>query len=113
MDPTRGRNEERLDALFAAYRTACPDPDASPNFMPNLWQRIEARQRFTFSFRHMAQAFVTAALALCIALGVYLAMPHNNLSSYSYVEALADDSSGDTTAELLVPARFDTPEPGR
>jgi len=45
----RGNNEERLDALFRTYREAFPDPDPSRNFMPNLWQRIEARQTFTFS----------------------------------------------------------------
>ena len=31
--------------------------------MPNLWQRIESRQRFTFSFRRMANALMTAAVA--------------------------------------------------
>src|SRR5690349_4483709 len=112
MDSMRGRDEERLDAIFEAYRRACPSPDASANFMPNLWSRIEARQRTTFSFRRMAQAFVTAAVALSIALGVYMAMPHPNLSSYSYVEALAEANSSDTP-DLVVPARFDAPESGR
>ena len=112
MDPMRGRDEERLDAIFEAYRRACPTPDASANFMPNLWQRIEARQRTTFSFRRMAQAFVTAAVALSIALGVYMAMPHPNVSSYSYVEALAEANSADTS-DLVVPVRFEAQESGR
>jgi len=63
MDLMRGSEEERLDALFLAFRE-CPTPDPSANFMPTLWARIESRQRFTFSFRRMAGAFVTAALAL-------------------------------------------------
>ena len=112
MDPMRGRDEERLDAIFEAYRRACPTPDASANFMPNLWQRIEARQRNTFSFRRMAQALVTAAVALSIALGVYMAMPHSNVSSYSYVEALAEANSTDSS-DLVVPARFEALESGR
>jgi len=112
MDPMRGRDEERLDAIFEAYRRACPTPDASANFMPNLWSRIEARQRTTFSFRRMAQAFVTAAVALSIALGVYMAMPHPNLSSYSYVEAL-DEANSSETPDLVVATRYEAPESGR
>ena len=74
---------KRLDALFRAYRDACPTPEASANFMPNLWQRIESRQSFTFSFQRMANALVTAAVALSIVLGVYMSMPHNNPSYVS------------------------------
>ena len=96
MVPKGGSNEERLDALFRAYREACPDPDASPNFMPMLWQRIEARQTFAFSFRRMAGAFVTAALALSVALGVYMAVPHSQTyAGQSYIEALADSQPVD------------------
>jgi hypothetical protein len=112
MDPMRGRDEERLDAIFEAYRRACPTPDVSANFMPNLWSQIEARQRYTFSFRRMAQAFVTAAVALSIALGVYMAMPHPNLSPYSYIDALAESNAGDSP-DLLVPAHFEAPESAR
>jgi hypothetical protein len=36
--------ESKLDALFAEYRGACPDPDGGVNFMPNLWQKIDARR---------------------------------------------------------------------
>src|SRR5580692_858868 len=34
----------KLDALFAEYRSAIPDVDGSVNFLPNLWQKIEARK---------------------------------------------------------------------
>ena len=97
MVPKGGNNEERLDALFRAYREACPDPDASPNFMPILWQRIEARQTYAFSFRRMAGAFVTAALALSVALGVYMAVPRSQTyTPQSYIEALAESQPLDT-----------------
>ena len=43
--------------------------------MLGVWQRIEAWERNTFSFLHMAQAFVTAAAAITLALGVYLYAP--------------------------------------
>jgi hypothetical protein len=88
----RGNQDEKLDALFRAYRNACPDPEASANFMPTLWARIESRQTFLFSFRRMANAFVTAAVALSIALGVYLSIPHATagaVPSETYVEVLA------------------------
>lgn len=87
----RGSEEERLDALFQAYRN-CPTPEPSANFMPALWAKIEARQSVTFSFRRVANVFVTAALALSIALGVYLSIPRSNQAYYSqtYVDVLAE-----------------------
>jgi hypothetical protein len=101
----RGSDDERLDALLHAFRDACPAPEASANFMPNLWQRIEARQSFTFSFGRMAGAFVTAALALSLALGVFLSLPSSSAYySQSYVEALADQ---DSNADFVEPVRLE------
>lgn len=113
MYPTSGNNEERLDALFRAYREACPDRDPGPNFMPNLWQRIEARQTFTFSLRRMANGFVTAALALSVALGIYMAIPHSQpYSPQSYIEAIADAQPLDTP-EIVGPVSLDLSESSR
>jgi|SRR5271157_316026 len=114
MSPMRGNAEERLDALFRAYREAFPDPEASPNFMPQLWQRIEARQTFSFSLRRMAGGFVTAALALSVALGVYMAIPRNNqtYSPQSYIEALADAQPLDTP-EIVGTVSLDLSDPGK
>ncbi len=96
MQPMRASDEERLDALFRAFAGSCPDRDPSANFMPNLWRRIEARQTFAFSFRRMANTLVTAAVALSIALGVYMAIPHPAVSaSQSYIEALAEANALD------------------
>jgi hypothetical protein len=109
------RDEKRLDALLRAYRAACPDQDPSVNFMPNLWQRIEARRSFTFSFRRMVSAFVTAAAAVTVALGVYLSMPHTKPNAgytVSYLEALADANSVDSP-EMVAPVRLDLDNPGR
>jgi len=66
MIPMHGSNDEKLDALFRAF-AACPVPEPSANFMPMLWQKIESRQTFTFSFRRMANAFAAAAVALTVA----------------------------------------------
>jgi hypothetical protein len=115
MNPIRGSEDDQLDALFRAFRDACPTPEPSANFMPNLWQRIESRQTFTFSFRRMANALVTAALAASMLLGVYTAMPHSRASadySVTYVEALADANVIDTP-DIVAPVRLDLSEPTR
>ena len=107
MDLMRGSDDERLDALFRAYRSACSAPEPSANFMPNLWQRIESRQNFTFSFRRMAHGFVTAAVALSIALGVYMSTPYANSSApQSYIEALAQANALDTP-DIVGPVHLD------
>ena len=109
------KDAQKLDALFRAYRAACPDRDPSVNFMPNLWQRIEVRRGFTFSFGRMVSGFVTAAAALTLALGVYMAMPRSATSSaysVSYLEALADANSPDIP-DTVGPFRLDLNGPGR
>jgi len=114
MYPTHRSDDERLDALLRAYRAACPDRDANANFMPELWQRIESRQTFTFSFRRMANGFVTAALALTVALAVFMAIPQKSAptSPVSYLQALADANTVDAP-ETVGPVRLDLSDPGR
>jgi hypothetical protein len=112
MNPMRGSDDEKLDALFQAFAKACPDRDPSANFMPNLWQRIEARQNNAFSFRRMANALVTAAVALSIALGVYMSMPSQISYTQSYIEALADAKTLDAP-EIAGAIRLDPADPGR
>jgi len=106
--------EQELDALFRAYKNACPDPEPSVNFMPDLWKRIESRQRFTFSFGRMANALVTSAVALSIALGVYMSMhtSNPNYNSESYIEALAEANSLDTP-DIVGPATLDIGDASR
>ena len=115
MFPNHASDDEKLDALFQAYRNACPTPETSANFMPELWAKIESRQRFSFSFRRMASAVATAAVALTIALGVYASMPRHTTPHYysqSYLEALSDANSLDTP-DIVGPVRLDLSEPGR
>jgi len=101
------REDDQLDAMFRAYRNACPTPEPGINFMPQLWRRIEARQNYGFSFRRMANALVTAALAASICLGVYTTVRRSDTAMYSqsYVETLAAASTIDT--ELVAPARLE------
>jgi len=113
MQPTRGSEEERLDALFRAFASACPDREPSANFMPSLWRQIEARQTYTFSFRRMANTLATAALALSIVLGVYMSIPHSApVNPQSYIEALADANTVDAP-DIVGPVQFDPTAPTR
>jgi len=114
MNWMRGSQDDQFDALLRAYRVACPTPEPSVNFMPQLWARIESRQRNSFSFRRMANALVTAALAATVLLGVYTATPHRKTADYSitYVEALAAANSIETP-DIVAPVRLDLSESGR
>jgi len=85
---------EKLDALWAQYREACPDPEASAGFMPGLWQRIEARRQANVTvLRRIAQVCVGATLALTVLMGVVLIPQFEKLPVYSatYVDVLAAD----------------------
>jgi len=110
MNAMRGSDDQQLDALFRAYHDACEAPDVSVNFMPDLWARIESRQRFTFSFSRMANALATAAMALSLALGIYMAIPRSSAVEYNqtYVEALAESNAPDSL-DLVNPANFELP----
>ena len=92
------RMEHKLDALFAEYRAASPDPEPSADFMPGMWKRIEARRQATISvFRHWAQICVMASVALTLLIGAVLIpkLQDNAASNSSYLEALSAEHSSD------------------
>ena len=86
--------ESRLDQLFRTYRDACPEPEASVNFMPEIWAKIEARQVSTNLFDRMAKALVTVALAATVVLGLVASVKQANSAAKfngTYMEALTAD----------------------
>ncbi len=94
--------DAELSQLFAEYRESLPDPDASPEFMPRLWEQIEARQASTRTLERWARALVTAAAAASLLMGVFLARTQQVSPFYTgtYLELLASteheqDSAGD------------------
>jgi hypothetical protein len=108
MNPMRGSDEQKLDALFQAYREACVAPETSANFMPNLWARIEARQSFSFVFQRMGNLLATAAVALSLVLGAYMAIPHSAPTpNQTYVEILAEADTPDNIAPT--PVEYERP----
>ena len=99
------RMKDRLDALWVEYRDATPDPEAGSDFMPKLWQKIEARRVETTSvFRRLAHICVMATVALALVMSTVLIPRHNNndevFYSGTYVDVLAAEHSNDYVQAL-------------
>jgi hypothetical protein len=102
-----------LDRLLRAYRQACGEPEPSPNFMPELWARIDHNRSSVFRLRRVAQGFLTAAAALAIFLAgltrtspqlrapeVYQATYLDVLAAQHVVEGSFPGSSSEEPSEL-------------
>lgn len=91
--------DEFLDRMFAAYREALGEFRSSPQFLPLLWARIEARRPAGW-FTHLAAwspRLALAALAFAALLIASLGLPYgqSNESAVleaSYVDVLTLDS---------------------
>lgn len=104
--------DKELDHLFERYREALPDPEASVNFMPELWRKIEARQRFVARVKKLTQVFVAAAAAICLLFGMLLQVPVSTETPVvrgNYVDVLADANPAENLAALGI--RVDYTEP--
>jgi hypothetical protein len=64
-------NEPNLDQLFERYAQACPDVEPGANFMPAIWQRIDARRGFSFKLASYARILAMSAASLCLAAGLF------------------------------------------
>ena len=87
---------EELDTLFHAYRDACPDPEPSVNFMPEMWAKIDAREASRTIFNRMAKALVTAALGASVVMGLMSAsykQPALPANDGSYLQALTTEQA--------------------
>lgn len=101
MSPDEQAPTDGLSSLFAAYREACPDPEAGPNFMPQLWRKIEARRAFAYSMKRLAQGIITAAAVASLVMGVYLVKPRPQTPP-TYLELLAAGQSRYTLADTEI-----------
>jgi hypothetical protein len=90
-----------LERLFAAYRAACPDREPGPEFMPQLWEKIEARRSVSYSLKRLARGIITAAAAASLLMGVYLAVPRQTTPP-TYLELLAAGQSPDDSADIEI-----------
>jgi len=112
MDHIGQERNQELDGIFQQYRASLPDPEASVNFMPMLWRKIEARQMFVARVKKLTQVFVAAAAAICLLLGILLQSPVSTNTPAvrgNYVDVLADANPAENLAALGI--RVDYTEP--
>ncbi len=96
-----------LDALWADYREAVPDPEVSVEFMPKLWSRIDAqRSKTEYAFRHFARICVAITVASIVAIAsVSIPLPNNDEYSFAtYVDLIAvDQVDEDVMQSIAIP----------
>ena len=92
-------DDSGLNNLFARYRSACPEVEASANFMPSLWQRIESRRSFRFIFEGLAKPLMAGSAALLVLLMIlnFVANERTRLTAPSYVDALLAEHTAEKT----------------
>ena len=109
MPQDREAPADGLERLFAAYRDACPDPEPGGSFMPQLWQKIEARRAFSYSLKRLARGIITAAAAASLAMALFLVAPPHRTSP-TYLELLAAGQSRDNIADTeIVQSAYENP----
>ena len=96
--------EDKLTKLWVEYREAVPDREGSSNFMPRLWQKIEARRSEPLSvFRRLAQVCVMATLALALLMSVIIPeLQRDPGVNGTYVDVLAEEQLASYAAMLAV-----------
>lgn len=103
--------EGRLDRLFAAYRAALSDIEPTPQFLPGIWQRIDAAKpsSWIFPMRLFAVRLVAAsALAAAILTGSAMFTTQRALDAEdlgtSYVDVLTIASMDEDESALWLQA---------
>jgi len=90
-----------IKSLLIEYRDAFPDAEPSPQFMPRLWGRIEARRGFTLRIKRITQMFLAGAAALCLVMTGALVLPSTKQPIHSnYVDILAEAHPAESLAAL-------------
>jgi hypothetical protein len=95
---------DEFDGLWAEYRDACPDPELSPQFMPNLWRKIEARRVDTSSiFKRLAHVCMVGTAALLLLTTVLMPATQDDevLYSSTYADVLAADHADEAYVDAL------------
>jgi hypothetical protein len=102
-----------LEKLFSAYRQALPDPEASADFTPGIWRKIEARRSPVRFLRRMAEAFVTVAALVTLLIGTFLipSLQRASVYSASYIDVLTADHSSRDFAEVTHADAFNEAAP--
>lgn len=91
--PLRNDHDRQLDNLFAAYRDASEPLTDSTDFLPGLWQKIEARRSPSFSWMQWSRRLLAGAAGACLLLALAAWNPIEESSYYqtTYVDVLDED----------------------
>ncbi|WP_031499153.1 hypothetical protein [Bryobacter aggregatus] len=81
--------------MFVAYKQACPEVEATPNFMPMLWARIDAQRKSEEGIWRWANGFASAAAVVVVVLGFLVYQNPKPLPQRAYIEKLTDEISED------------------
>ncbi|HWF46381.1 MAG TPA: hypothetical protein VG168_05205 [Bryobacteraceae bacterium] len=92
-------DDSKLDGLFQLYGRSCPEVEPSANFMPVVWQKIEARRSFSLTFQRVARALATVSVGIGLLLaGLNMAAANRSLLiAPTYADALAADHTVEKT----------------
>jgi hypothetical protein len=91
---------DELNGLFASYKAAVPDQEASANFMPELWRKIEGRRSIMLRVKKLTQVFVAAAAAVCLLFAMVQVVPGRGDLAGTYVDVLAESLPMENLAAL-------------
>jgi hypothetical protein len=105
--------EQQLDELFRQYRAAVPEVDASANFMPGVWARIEARRKAEQWLLRWVNVFACVATVLVIILAAALYQLPTPMPQRAYIEKLTDEISEDYFLDAAYVAVVQKPRGGR
>lgn len=92
-------DDAAFDALLESYRAACPELEPSANFMPGVWQKIEARRSFWLVFLREARTALAACAALCLVLLIlnFLTSSPARFTAPTYADALMAEHNAEQT----------------
>ncbi|MBI3667330.1 MAG: hypothetical protein HY236_14075 [Acidobacteria bacterium] len=94
---------EKLELLWEAYRRVTPEPEPGPNFMPELWARIDASRSVSWvgPLKQLVARLLPVTAALILAMGAYIWIPQFRSAGRSatpdapYVDVLAAEMMED------------------
>ena len=90
-----------LDGLLQRYRRACPELEGGADFLPRLWQKIDARRGFALKLRAYAHRLVSVAAMACLAALVFELSPLagvNSVYTHTYVDMLEEENAPEQLA---------------
>lgn len=92
-------DDSGLNSLFERYRSACPEPEPTANFMPAVWRRIESRRSFRIVFQQLARPLMAGSAALVVLLLILniVSSEPARLAAPTYVDALLAEHSAEKT----------------